>query len=83
MCLGCCGALGTRAEDLGIVPSELKAVFLGYRGGPLLDGATVDFLGAAALGTHQMVVMGIGIAVAVQRLTRRHMERIDRIDLRE
>ena len=67
------GAVAADAKDLGIVAGELEAVLLGHGGGPLFNGAAIDFLGAAALGAYQVVVMGVGIAMTVQGLSLIHI----------
>ena len=60
---------------------ELEAVLLGHGGGPLFNGAAIDFLGAAALGAYQVVVMGVGIAMAVQGFAIGHVEGVHCIDI--
>ena len=75
------GTVAADAKDLGVVTGELEAVLLSHGGCPLFNRAAVDLLGAATLGAYQVVVMGVGLAVAIEGFAVGHVERVHCIDV--
>ncbi|QGU01605.1 hypothetical protein CKALI_03610 [Corynebacterium kalinowskii] len=60
---------------------QLESVVFGNLVGPRFHFVSGDFYRGATFGAHQVVVMVVGFAVAVQRFTTGHVEDIHGVDI--